>query len=237
MARKPRFILPGVPQHIIQRGHNREPCFYALDDYWRYRSDLQEAANANQVAIHAYVLMTNHVHLFATPGNEHSITHMMQDLGRKYVRYINHAYRRTGSLWEGRFKASLVYSEAYLLTCMRYIEMYPVRASMVTHPGEYRWSSYAATAQGQDDKLNTPHPLYLRLGTDVNQRLHAYRELFNQHLDKSEVHAIREALNQELVLGREYFKDKIESMLQRQVRLGISGRPRIEELSAMYYVF
>ncbi|MBI1424616.1 MAG: transposase [Gammaproteobacteria bacterium] len=237
MARKPRFTLPGVPQHIIQRGHNREPCFYALDDYWRYRSDLHEAANANQVAIHAYVLMTNHVHLLATPAQEYSITHMMQDLGRKYVRYINHTYRRSGSLWEGRFKASLVDSEAYLLTCMRYIEMNPVRANMVCHPSEYGWSSYAANAQGQSDKLISPHPLYLQLGTDQEQRLYAYRELFNQHLDKTEVHAIRSALNQELVLGREDFKDKIEVMLKRQVRPGLPGRPRVEDLSAIYYVF
>lgn len=237
MARKPRFILPGVPQHIVQRGHNREPCFYASDDCSRFRSDLHDAANANQVAIHAYVLMTNHVHLLATSGQEYGVTHMMQDLGRKYVRYINNTYRRTGSLWEGRFKASLVDSEAYLVTCMRYIEMNPVRANMVQHPAEYAWSSYGANAQGKTDKLITPHPLYFQLGADHEARLHAYRELFNQHLDKTEVHAIREALNQELVLGRDDFKDKIETMLQRQVRPGTPGRPRIEEVSAIYYVF
>jgi putative transposase len=162
---------------------------------------------------------------------------MMQDLGRKYVRYINHTYRRTGSLWEGRFKASLIDSEAYLLTCMRYIEMNPVRAGMVNHPSEYRWSSYAANAQGQADKLITAHPLYLQLGQEVSERYFAYRELFTQCLDKSEVHAIREALNQELVLGREDFKDKIEVMLQRQTRPGNPGRPRIEEGQAIYYIF
>ena len=203
----------------------------------RYRSDLHEAATANQVAIHAYVLMTNHVHLLATPGSEYGITHMMQDLGRKYVRYINHTYWRTGSLWEGRFKASLVDSEVYLLTCMRYIEMNPVRANMVSHPGEYQWSSYAANTRGNFDKLIMPHPLYLQLGTDQESRQFAYRELFGQSLDKIEVHAIREALNQELVLGREDFKDKIETMLRRQVRPGIPGRPRIEESSAIYYVY
>jgi putative transposase len=237
MARKPRFTLPGVPQHIIQRGHNREPCFYALEDYMRYRSDLQEAAEVNQVAIHAYVFMTNHVHLLVTPGHAHSITHMMQDIGRKYVRYINHSYQRTGSLWAGRFKASLVDSEVYLMTCMRYIEMNPVRANMVRHPSEYVWSSYAANAQGQFDKLITPHPLYIQLGGDPEQRLLAYRKLFNQLMGKTEIHAIRTALNQELVLGREEFKDKIEKMLKRQVRPGIPGRPRIEELSASYYVY
>ena len=127
MSRKPRFNLPGIPQPIIQRGHNREPCFYVEDDYRSYLDDLQEAAIRNQTHIHAYVLMTNHVHLLATPDSAYGITHMMQDLGRKFVRSMNRRNRRTGSLWEGRFKASLVDSEAYLLTCMRYIEMNPVR--------------------------------------------------------------------------------------------------------------
>ena len=138
MARKKRFTIPGVPQHVIQRGHNREPCFYSKEDHIKYCYTLQEAANKNGVAIHAYVLMTNHTHLLVTPSQEHSVTHMMQDLGRKYVRYINVTYQRSGSLWEGRFKSSLVDSEKYLLTCMRYIEMNPVRAGMVTHPSEYR---------------------------------------------------------------------------------------------------
>jgi REP-associated tyrosine transposase len=111
MSRKPRFILPGIPQHVIQRGNNREPCFYAEQDYWRYLHDLKEAATHNQAAIHAYVLMTNHVHMLVTPGQPYSITHMMQDLGRKYVRYINHTHQRTATLWEGRCKASLIDSE------------------------------------------------------------------------------------------------------------------------------
>ena len=142
MARKPRFNLPGVPQHVIQRGNNREPCFYGDGDYQRYLGDLREAADRNDCRLHAYVLMTNHVHLLVTPMAEHGVTHLMQDLGRKYVRYINHNYQRTGTLWEGRYKSSLIDSEAYLLVCMRYIELNPVRAGMVQHPGEYRWSSY-----------------------------------------------------------------------------------------------
>jgi putative transposase len=138
MARKPRFNLIGIPQHVIQRGNNREPCFYSVEDYQRYLQDLDDAANRNDCAIHAYVLMTNHVYLLVTPFQQHGISHMMQDLGRKYVRYINHVYKRSGTLWEGRYKSSLVDSEAYLLTCMRYIEMNPVRASMVKHHIEYR---------------------------------------------------------------------------------------------------
>ena len=200
MARLPRFTIPGIPQHIIQRGNNREPCFYAEEDYIRYRDNLLEAANKNQAIIHAYVFMTNHVHLLVTPQHEHSITHMMQDLGRKYVRYINHTYNRSGTLREGRFKASLVDSDAYLLTCMRYIELNPVRANMVKHPSEYRWSSYACNAMGKIDTLVKPHPLYSALDESADKRQFVYRELFQSYLDYDQIHTIRDALNQQLVL-------------------------------------
>ncbi len=236
MPRKPRLVLPGVPQHVIQRGHNREPCFYSEDDYVRYLDNLYQAAELNQVAIHAYVLMTNHVHLLVTPAQTHSIAHMMQDTGRKYVRYINTRYKRSGSLWEGRYKASVIDSECYLLTCMRYIEMNPVRASMVAHPGEYRWSSYHSNAGFKYNSKLTPHPIYKRLGEDIERQQYAYGELFSHSLDKTELHAIREALNQELVLGREDFKVKIEQMTKRQVRPGKPGRPRVEESGVIYYV-
>ena len=136
---------------------------------------------------------------------------MMQALGRRYVRYINHEYRRTGTLWEGRFKAALIETDAYLLTCMRYIELNPVRAAMVAHPGEYRWSSYAANAHGTFDRLVTPHPLYLALDRSSAGRQQAYRELFRHTIDNDQLHAIREALNHELVLGRSRFKDNIEA--------------------------
>jgi putative transposase len=160
----------------------------------------------------------------------------MQDLGRKYVRAINHIYRRSGTLWEGRYKASLVDSEAYLLACMRYIELNPVRANIVVHPGEYRWSSYAANGQGQTDALISPHPLYVQLGHDPLERQAAYRELFRVHLEPDTLHVIRGALNEELVLGREDFKEKIAQMTRRQVRRGKDGRPRLEELIGHYYV-
>jgi len=236
MARKPRFIVPGVPQHVIRRGHNREPCFYAEDDYSRYLTNLHEAATNNDVAIHAYVLMTNHVHLLVTPAQSHGISHMMQDTGRKYVRYINKTYRRTGTLWEGRYKAGLIDSEAYLLTCMCYIEMNPVRAGMVKHPSDYRWSSYHSNASNKCNPVLDSHPVYQQLDSDPERRYHAYRELFSNVLDKEELHAIREALNQELVLGRDDFKDKIEKMTKRQTRPGINGRPGVQECSEIYYV-
>jgi putative transposase len=236
VPRKPRFSLPGVPQHVIQRGNNREPCFLAEQDYRRYLEDLAATAQKSSCRIHAYVLMTNHVHLLVTPMQESGIGEMMQALGRRYVRYVNNAYRRTGTLWEGRYKASLIDSDAYLLACMRYIELNPVRAEMVKHAGEYKWSSYGANAQGRIDTLLAPHSLYTALGENPAIRQHAYRELFRHHLDNSMLHEIREALNHELVLGRSYFKDRIEAMTQRQSRLGIPGRPRVEEESGVYYI-
>lgn len=236
MARKTRFVIPGVPQHVIQRGNNREPCFFSKEDYLRYLAELNNTAKKNQAEIHAYVLMTNHVHLLVTPGHAHSISHMMQDLGRSYVRYINHTYKRTGTLWEGRYKAGLIDSEAYLLTCMRYIELNPVRASMVSHPGEYRWSSYGYNANGKPDAIIQPHPIYLVLDKTLEKQQYAYRELFRNSLDLDVIHDIRDTLNQELVLGREDFKDKIKQMSKRQTRSGKSGRPCIEEARAIYYL-
>lgn len=236
MARKPRFTLPGIPQHVIQRGNNREPCFYADADYHRYLNDLNNALETNHCKLHAYVLMTNHVHLLVTPMTEHGVIHTMQDLGRKYVRYINDQYRRTGTLWEGRYKACLVDSERYLLTCMRYIELNPIRANMVSHPGEYQWSSYAANAQGKTDDLLSYHPMYEDLGDNPESRQRAYRELFRHHIDNQHLHDIRESLNHELVLGREDFIDKITEMTKRQTQPAKMGRPRIEETQGVYYV-
>ena len=241
MPRKSRFVIKGVPQHVIQRGNNREPCFFSDVDYRYYLDTLHEALGKNDCVLHAYVLMTNHVHLLITSFSENGISHTMQDLGRKYVTYVNRIYKRSGTLWEGRYKASLVDSAAYLLTCMRYIELNPVRANMVDHPGEYTWSSYQANAQNKPDSIITPHPIYLDLDTTPEARQNAYRELFRYHTDPDTLHAIREALNQELVLGREDFKDKIEATLKRQTRKGKGGRPplnnNIREPEGQYYVW
>ena len=237
MPRKPRFNLPGIPQHIIQRGNNREPCFLADEDYERYLSDLSEVASKFNCHIHAYVLMTNHVHLLATPMLEHGLSQMMQALGRRYVRYFNHRYQRTGTLWEGRYKSSLIDSDRYLLACMRYIELNPVRARMLTHPGEYKWSSYQANAQFADDGLIRNHPVYSQLGISTDERQTAYRELFRNHINNDTLHEIRRALSQELVLGRSHFKNKIKEMTNRQTEPGRPGRPCVEEEGACYYVF
>ena len=236
MPRKPRFNLMGVPQHIIQRGNNRDACFYGEEDYRRYLADLEESAKKFDCRIHAYVLMTNHVHLLVTPMAEHGIPQMMQALGRRYVYYINKTYKRTGTLWEGRYKSSLVDSDHYLLTCMRYIELNPVRACMVEHPGEYKWSSYQANAHGVVDTFLELHPLYLELGVTEDVRQEAYRELFRDHVDDEALHEIRESLNHELVLGRSYFKDKIEEITMRRTRMGKPGRPRVEEEKSMYWI-
>ena len=234
MPRKPRFNLVGVPQHVIQRGNNREPCFFAEQDYQRHLEDLQETSSKFHCHIHAYVLMTNHVHLLVTPMISYGISQMMQALGRRYVRYINKTYRRTETLWEGRYKASLVDMDDYLLTCMRYIELNPVRAGMVSHPGDYQWSSYAANGQGSVNPLVDSHTLYRSLANSTKSRQAAYRGLFKHYIDPSIVNDIREALNQELVLGRTDFKEKIEQMTQRQTRRGTPGRPRIEDERAIY---
>ncbi len=139
MARLPRFVIPGQPQHVIQRGNNSEVIFVSDDDYGFYLESLQDACNQHQCDVHAYVLMTNHVHLLMTPHVENGISKVIQSLGRRYVQYFNYTYDRTGTLWEGRYKATLIDSEQYLLTCSRYIELNPVRAQMVNHPSEYPW--------------------------------------------------------------------------------------------------
>ena len=225
MPRKPRICIPDIPQHVIQRGNNRQPCFYAESDYRYYLDTLREAIERNTCELHAYVLMTNHVHLLITPSTEFGLSHVMQDLGRKYVRYINHTYKRTGTLWEGRFKSSLVDSNNYLLTCMRYIELNPVRAGMVDHPGEYYWSSFKTNAANKTDEIISMHPVYKELGKDSEKRCYAYRELFRLQLDDKEIHAIRDALNGQLVYGREGFKEKIERMVIRKTRRGKDRRP------------
>ena len=237
MPRKPRFNLIGIPQHVIQRGNNREPCFYAEDDYQRYLESLDLSAKKFDCRVHSYALMTNHVHLLVTPMSDYGVSQMMQALGRRYVCYINKTYNRTGTLWEGRYKSSLIDSDAYLLTCMRYIELNPVRARMVEHAGEYRWSSYRVNAQGENDLLINPHPLYLELGSTGEIRQEAYRELFRHHVDDGTLHDIRDALNHERVLGRSYFIDKIEEVTQRRIRPGTPGRPwSVEDEQGAYYV-
>lgn len=228
MARLPRLFLPGQPQHVIQRGNNRDPIFAADDDYRFYLQCLKEAADAQGLAVHAYVLMTNHVHLLVTPETESSLSKTMQSIGRRYVQYFNYAYGRTGTLWEGRYKSTLIDSERYLLTCMRYIELNPVRATMVEHPGDYPWSSYRPNAQGAPDVLIAPHMLYRRLGRADEERQSAYRQLFRAQIPKADLDAIRDATNKAWVLGDNRFGAKVEALSERRAAPLARGRPKRE---------
>ena len=225
MPRKPRMYLPGIPAHVVQRGNNRSACFFAENDYRFYLQCLYEAQQKYRVAVHAYVLMTNHVHLLMTPADTDGISRLMQSIGRRYVQYINYTYRRSGTLWESRHKASLVQAEDYLLTCYRYIEMNPVRAQMVAHPGDYPWSSYSCHAQGEQDRIIRDHALYLQLDTDGEARRACYRELFLTDIGRDRLHAIRKAVNYAMPLGNDRFREEIERMAGRDPLQGRLGRP------------
>ena len=217
MARLPRICLPGIPQHIIQRGNNRQVCFASEEDFAAYAHWLDECAQKHRVAIHAWVFMTNHVHLLATPETEAGISKMMQTLGRHYVRYFNYTYKRTGTLWEGRFKSCVVDAENYLLHCQRYIELNPVRAGMVETPGDYTWSSFRANGLGEQIKLWRPHPIYQSLGKTRTERAVAYRDLFTSQLDGHLLAQIRQASNQGMALGNDKFKEEIARLAGRRV--------------------
>lgn len=214
MPRKPRFVLPGEPQHVIIRGINREPIFYDDADYRYYLSKLKEAIRKHNCNLHAYVLMTNHVHLLLTPETEQGISKTIQMLGRYYVQYFNYTYGRTGTLWEGRYKSTLIDTEQYLLTCYRYIELNPVRAQMVDHPSDYPWSSYRSNATGQANPLIKTHYKYDELGRTGDARQQNYRALFKTHILEKTLEEIRESTNKEWVLGSDYFKAKIEGKLK-----------------------
>jgi putative transposase len=226
VPRRARLAVPGIPWHIIQRGNNRSACFYADEDYRYYLETLGDQAQTHGCAIHAYVLMTNHVHLLLTPDRKDSAASLMKQLGQRYVQYVNRTYRRSGTLWEGRFKSCLAQNEAYVLTCYRYIELNPVRAGMVSAPADYRWSSYRANGLGKADALVQPHEQYMRLGHNPDERLAAYRALFSAHLEPGQLTAIRQATNGNYVLGDRRFQAEIERMLERRATPGKSGRPR-----------
>jgi putative transposase len=232
MPRKPRYYLPGVPCHVIQRGHNREPCFSAPDDFRYYLQCLREACLKHDAVTHAYVLMTNHVHLLITPAEKDGISRVLQTVGRRYVQYVNASYRRSGTLWEGRHKASLIDTEHYLMACYRYIELNPVRAGMVRKPGDYPWSSFGANAHGRVDPLIQPHDVYLALGANEAERQRTYRELFRQDLEPADVQSLRTAINLCVPVGNDRFKTQIERRLRQRISYRSRGRPRKEPMKA-----
>ena len=228
MPRRPRISLSGIPHHIIQRGNNRSACFYSDADYQCYLDWLAAYAAEYHCRIHAYVLMTNHVHLLLTPATAQGVSHLMKRLGQRYVQYINRTYQRSGTLWEGRFRSCLVNEEHYLLGCYRYIELNPVRAGMVAHPAAYRWCSYRANAMGEHIEWLEPHPMYLALGHTPAVRQLAYRELFRDQLDSGLADQIRHATNGNYALGSERFRQQVATVLSRRVSPGLPGRPRKE---------
>jgi len=226
MPRRARIALPNVPVHIIQRGNNRQPCFFADEDYLRYLEWLTEYASKTGCRIHAYVLMNNHVHLLLSADHADAGGALMKLLGQRYVQYVNRVYQRSGTLWEGRFRSCPVQEEDYFLGCQRYIELNPVRANMVAHPADYRWSSYRANAQGETNTLVQPHLLYTALGSDATTRQASYRELFHYALEPGLVDKIRRATNGNFALGSERFATQVASMIGRRAAPGQSGRPR-----------
>ncbi|NOR42083.1 MAG: transposase [Gammaproteobacteria bacterium] len=226
MPRKPRMYLPGVPCHVIQRGNNRDATFFAEQDYQFYLVCLYEAARKYHVKIHAYVLMTNHVHLLMTPQLKESISLVMQSIGRRYVQYINKEYRRTGTLWESRHKESLIDGERYLLVCSRYIEMNPVSANMVKHPSQYKWTSYMCNAHGVFNKLICHHEVYSRLGVNEGERQKTYASLFDDVMDVKEFKIVRNAVRFSMPTGDSRFQKKVEQAINRKIGYSHRGRPR-----------
>ncbi len=228
MPRRPRLELPGLPLHVTHRGVNRAATFLDDEDYGQYRHLLHDALTAQGVALHAYVLMTNHVHLLVTPPESGALSRSMSRLGQRYVPAFNRKHGRTGTLWEGRFKSCLVDSERYLLTVYRYIELNPVRAAMAEAPEHYRWSSVRANLAVAHDPCITPHASYQALAADPQARGEAYRQWLHAALCNDDVHAIRTHMQQERALGSPRFQAMVEKTLNRPAACRSPGRPRRE---------
>jgi putative transposase len=232
MARQPRLDLPGIPQHIVQRGNNRLPCFLDDEDRHRYLRLLGEALLRTGCRLHAYVLMGNHVHLLATPPESGAVSRLMQWLGRHYVGQFNARHGRTGTLWEGRFKSCLVDSETYVLRCYRYIDLNPVRARMVAQPAEYAWSSGAPNLGVSSSPLLSPHSAYLSLGGTAESRFATYEALLRVSLPDDQLAEIRDYIQQQRALGRDSFREMVESRTQRFAGVRPAHRPRRSHLHA-----
>lgn len=229
MGRAPRLDVPGNPQHLVQRGVDRGACFVREWDFVRYLDELEYATRRHACSVHAFVLMTNHVHLLVTPSKPAAVSRMMQCLGRRYAGYFNTCHRRTGPLWEGRFKSCLVDSDEYLLRCQRYIELNPVRAAMVPAPGHYPWSSYHHHALGIPSRIVTPHPTYLALSKDPIRRCELYSSLVSEGNQPSEVEQLRLHTRQGRAWGSPRFQSQVEDLLQRRSSVRPRGRPSHQE--------
>jgi putative transposase len=226
MARLPRLTIPGYPHHIIQRGNNRQAIFGGSADYELLLGLIDEHARKQHVAVHGYVLMSNHFHLLATPETEEGIPQMMQAVGRRYVRNFNLRHARTGTLWEGRYKSTLIQAERYLLACMVYMDLNPVRAGMVADPADYPWSSYQHYIGRRSDKLLTPHPLYWELGNTPFARDEAYGALVRAGISESEKQALTDSALRGWALGEPDYVADLQRRTERRVAKVHAGRPR-----------
>lgn len=223
MPRRARMYFPGLPYHVVQRGNNREPCFIEPENYQFYLELWRTVSSRYGVAVHAYCLMTNHIHFLATPDSKTGLSNTMKVIGSRYAQYINLKYKRTGTLWEGRHRSSLVQTDRYLLACMRYIELNPVRAGMVDRPEEYKWSSYGINAWGDEGWLK-PHAEYLALNDSGVDRYSTYRDLFKSHLSGKDLELIRKATHYCQPVGNDRFRREIEE--KYGVKLGQLNRGR-----------
>lgn len=225
MARLPRLSLANQAHHVIQRGNNRQPIFAGNTDYQRFLGVLEEGAKRFEVALHAYVLMSNHFHLLATPQTEDGLPKMMQAVGRSYVRYFNDAQGRSGTLWEGRYKSTVIQADRYLLACMAYIDLNPVRAGLVSAPSDYLWSSHLHYLGARMDRLITPHSLYWDLGNTPFAREAAYADLVQVGVNPVQLAALTDATLRGWVLGETDFVADLQKRTLRRVAKANPGRP------------
>ncbi|RCS56584.1 transposase [Parvibium lacunae] len=225
MARQPRLFIPDCPQHVIQRGNDRQIIFREARDYELFLEWLRYAAIEQEVRIHAYVLMPNHFHLLVSTSNERGLARLLQSVGRRYVPYVNQRYGRTGTLWEGRYRAAYIESERYLFNCYRYIELNPVRAAIVQEPGHYKWSSYRANAGLAKDPLLTFHPNYWALGNTPFEREASYRQWVTEGHSTEELAAIRSATYKNSILGSNDYIAAVSKALGRALVPAKRGRP------------
>lgn len=225
MPRRARMYLPELPYHIVQRGNNREACLIGPESYQFYLELWKEISKRYGVWVHSYCLMTNHIHFLVTPTTDTSISNTMKVVGSRYAQYINKKYGRTGTLWEGRHRSSLVQSEKYFLVCCRYIELNPVRSGMVGVPEEYQWSSYSSNAWS-DDSWITRHTEYERLGETRDKQCDSYRELFKGHIEVRDRHLIRQATHYCQPVEDDRFRQEIENKYNIKIVQAKRGRPK-----------
>ncbi|NQW92594.1 MAG: transposase [Polaromonas sp.] len=228
MARLPRLTLAGYPHHVIQRGNNRQAIFATVADHQHLLDLIEENAKKFEVDVHAYVLMTNHFHLLATPQTDTALPQLMQAVGRSYVRYFNDSQRRTGSLWEGRYRSTLIETDRYLLACMAYIDLNPVRAAMVAEPLDYAWSSHGFYVGARVDKLVTPHALFWDLANTPFGREAAYADLVRAGISAEQQAALTQSALAGWALGEADFVADLQKRTERRVNKTKAGRPFTE---------